>query len=236
MQFTSLKVPGREAIRFLNEHRSRYSDTGQYPFLIGDGGDLERVRENATFNENDAAAIIRASLDIKPTEWLARRKKEADEWIARYREETGEHGFSPYDETLGEWTGEIFEKGSIALHRDVLSGRIKPTVYIGLAKIETPWHLPAIVKYGGWNNCPEPQVHCAFHREWQKRFGAEIAGMSGDVIECTVRKPPTDRDTAINLAWEQYWYCGDIVEQGCGTICHLTATLMNSPYWYFWWD
>ncbi|MBL8817724.1 MAG: DUF4253 domain-containing protein [Planctomyces sp.] len=29
---------------------------------------------------------------------------------------------------------------------------------------------------------------------------------------------------------------GDIVEQGCESISNLAATLVNSGYWYFWWD
>ncbi len=64
----------------------------------------------------------------------------------------------------------------------------------------------------------------------------EIAGVSGDVIECIVENPPTDRESATALAWEQYWYCGDIVDQGCGKILNLAATLLNSRNWYFWWD
>jgi hypothetical protein len=38
------------------------------------------------------------------------------------------------------------------------------------------------------------------------------------------------------LAWEQYWYCLDIVDQGVGSVSALAATLLNSTYWYFWWD
>ena len=40
----------------------------------------------------------------------------------------------------------------------------------------------------------------------------------------------------MDLAWEQYLYCQDIVVQGCETIANLAATLLNSPFWYFWWD
>jgi hypothetical protein len=87
---------------------------------------------------------------------------------------------------LGEWPGEVADKGSIGLHKDVLSGKTKPEVYLGLAKIERPWHLPAVLKYGAWNECPEPEIHGAFHRQWQERHGAEITGMSGDVVECAV--------------------------------------------------
>ena len=60
--------------------------------------------------------------------------------------------------------------------------------------------------------------------------------MSGDIVECVVTKPPTDRNAPTILAWEQYWYCVDIVEQGCESVSNLAATILNSPYWYFWWD
>ena len=224
MEFTTLKIPGPDAIRLLNEHHSRYAGTGLYPFLIGDADELGRIKEAAEINNQEPAAIIRASFEVKTAEWIAGRRKEAEEFE-----------FSP-DETLGEWPGEIAEKGSIGLHKDVLDGKIKPEVYLGLARIDQPWHLPAILKYGIWNECPEPEVHCAFHREWQERYGAEITGMSGDIVKCAATKPPTDRKAATILAWEQYWYCADIVEQGCGSVSNLAATLLNSPYWYFWWD
>jgi hypothetical protein len=103
-------------------------------------------------------------------------------------------------------------------------------------KIDEPWQLPAELKYGDWNDCPSAKVHCAIHRAWQARFGAQIAGVSGDVVECIVTNPPQNKADALDLAWEQYFYCGDIVVQGVGTISNLAATLLNSPYWYFWWD
>ena len=99
-----------------------------------------------------------------------------------------------------------------------------------------PWQLPAVMRFGGWNSCPEPAVHCAIHRQWQAEYGAWITGLSNDTIECLVESPPRDRDAALRLAWQQYWYCNDIVDQGCGTINRLAARLMNSPYWFFWWD
>jgi len=228
MDFTTLKIPGAEAIRLLNEHRSRYSATGQYPFLIGDETELEMLKEVAEFSERNAAMIISASFDLNIAKQIAERQSEAEE----------DGWFSPdaIDEVLGNWPDGIVEKGSIGLHKDVLSQKVKPEIYLGLAKIEKAWHLPAVLKYGNWNDCPGPEIHCAFHREWHEAFGAEITGMSHDVVECTVRNPPTDQKAALALAWEQYWYCSDIVYQGCGSVSYLAATLMNSPYWYFWWD
>jgi hypothetical protein len=224
MELTTFKMAGGDAVQLLYEHRSRYAATGQYPFLIGDADDLEQLLEVSEDNEDEPGAVIQRSLEITTRDWIARRRREAEE------------DESSPDELLGEWPGEISEKGSIGLHKDVLSGKLLPEVYLGLAAAEKPWHLPAVLKYGGWNECPESEVHCAFHRQWLDRYGAEITGMSGSVIECAVSKPPSDREAATVLAWEQYWYCSDIVEQGCETVSNLAATLMNSPYWYFWWD
>lgn len=227
MEFTTLEVSGNDAVRLLEEYRARYRSTGQYPFLIGDGEELKRLEEQAEDAERNSAEIIRASLAIDAGAWIAEqreeRRKDAEAW---------EYSAEP---PLGEWPIKA-DHGSILLHKDILSGNIKPKVYLGLAKLEQPWHLPGVVNIGGWNDCPSAEEHCAVHRSWQERFGAEITGMSGDTVECVVRNPPRDRKAALELAWEQYWYCSDIVDQGCESISNLAATLLNSPYWYFWWD
>jgi Domain of unknown function (DUF4253) len=224
VEFTTLKVVGVDAVRLLNEHRARFRATGQYPFLIGDARALAQITEAAGFNKTEPAAIMRASLEVDISDWIGARRKDVE-------------GYGlVLDELLGEWPDEIPETGSIGIHKEVLTRTIKPEVFIGFVKIEQPWQLPAFVKYGGWNDCPGAEFHCAFHRRWQQRFGSEITGMSGDVVECIVKNPPRDQEAATALAWEQYWYCFDIVEQGCDSILNLAATLLNSPYWYFWWD
>mgnify|MGYP002624331978 CR=1 FL=1 len=224
MTFTTDNIAGTDAIPELESRRARYAETGIYPFLIGGAEELDRVRESAEFNNQTSDDIICGALEVK---------REA--WIAKHRAEAEEFEFSPED-VYGRWPGERSDKGAVSLHRDVLSGRIKRNVFLGSTPIKEPWHLPAVLKYGGWNDCPEPEVHCAFFHQWQAEYGAEIAGMSGDVIECIVGRPPRDQTAAIELAWQQYWYCSDIVEQGCGSVSSLAATLLNSPYWYFWWD
>jgi hypothetical protein len=223
MLFTTLKISGADAIRLLNQHRSRFGATGQYPFLIGDREALGRFEEAEEFNPDDSATIIQTSQKVSVPNWIAKQEELEDDAFA-------------LDEIAGDWPYEIPAPRSVSVHRDVLTGKLKPEVYLGLATIVAPWHLPAVVKFGNWNACPDPAVHCAFHRSWQDRFGAEIVGCSGDVIECLVKSPPTDRKTATALAWEQYWYCTDIVYQGCESVANLAATLLDSRYWYFWWD
>lgn len=222
--FSTFEVRGTDAVRILNERRMHFGTTGEYPFLIGDEEEFARLEEAAEFTLQDPAEIIQLSSKLDPVVWLQDRRKEAEKYE-----------FSQ-SRLLGDWPDEVPEKGSITLHKDIVTGKVQPKVYIGLANIELPWQLPAIVKYGGWNACPLPDVHCAIHKIWFEQFGAEIIGMSGDTVECTVKSPPTTREAAIELAWQQYWYCGDIVDQGCETISYLAAWLINSPYWYFWWD
>jgi hypothetical protein len=226
MEFTTIKIAGADALRVLDEHRARYRATRQYPFLIGDAEDLEFLREYIEDEEHDPAEILHASFDVDPAAWIAERRagieEDSDGWDDA--------------EIVGEWPGGEVGKVEIGLHKDVVTGEIKPEVYMGLATVDEPWLLPAILNYGNWNDCPPPEVHAAFHRDWLRRYGAEIVGMSNDVVQCLVKNPPRDREAAMALAWEQYWYCSDIVEQGCESIANLAATLLDSPRWYFWWD
>jgi len=224
MTLTTFKVSGSDALSELESRRAQYPESGEYPFLIGDAEELSRLQECASSDQRSPEEIIQASHEIN-----------LEKWINERRAEISEYGYS-VDDSLGDWPGEISEKGAISLHKDILDGTIIPEVYLGIVSIKEPWQLPAALKYGAWNDCPEPEVQCAFFRKWQSEFGVQITGMAGDVIECTVENPPRDQNSAMALASDQYWYCADIVEQGCETISNLGALLLNSSYWYFWWD
>jgi hypothetical protein len=204
--------------------RADFPSTKRYPFLIGDREAVGAIRDYMAFNDREPPLIIAEAQRLDPAAWFASQESEA-------RRE----GFDEA-ELLGQWAGRSPEKGTISLHRDVLTGAIKPVVYIGLAELDEPWMLPAVTGYGGWNECPEAAVHCAVVRYWGGRYGAEIVGLASDTIECLVKNPPATQEAAIQLAWEQYWYCRDIVDQGTETVADLAAGLLNSDYWYFWWD
>ncbi len=225
MPIATTEIAGTEAIETLKARRMEYQSSGEYPYLIGDSEDLERLEQSTEYDQRSPTDIIEQSRDIDLNQWVAQRCTQAVQ----------EYGFDQAN-MLGQWPDEMFEKGANSLHIDILTGETKPQVHIGIATIEHPWHLPAVLKYGGWNDCPTAEFHCAFFRAWQEKFAAQITGMSNDVIECVVDNPPNDRQTAIDLAWQQYWYCADIVEQGCQSISNLAAALLDSNYWYFWWD
>jgi hypothetical protein len=222
MQYETLQVSGALAIQTLKDLRSAYRSTGKYPFLIGDADDLAILQENSEDNESEFEEIIESSSSVRIQEYIE-AKKSADR----------ERRFAP---PLGNWPRTLPEQSGLTIHTDVFNDHAKPQVYLGLAEIAAPWQLPAVVAFGGWNECPWADVHCAFHREWQQSHGAEIAGISGSILECLVSNPPSTQADALNLAWQQYYYCRDIVEQGCQSISQLAATLINSPTWFFWWD
>jgi len=229
MRLSTIKVAGADALRVLDERRARYPETREYPFLIGDAEDLNHLKEYMEYFDGEAprdpATILLAASNIDPAAWVEERRAENEG-----------NDYAIDENFVGSWPDEEVEKVMIHLHQDILTGEIHPEVYQGLAIVDEPWQLLAVLGYGDWNLCPPPEVHAAFHRAWFGKYGAEIVGVSNDVVECLVKSPPRDREAAMQLAREQYWYCPDIVEQGCGTISRLAATLLDSPHWYFWWD
>ncbi|HSG35259.1 MAG TPA: DUF4253 domain-containing protein, partial [Sphingomonadaceae bacterium] len=101
---------------------------------------------------------------------------------------------------------------------------------------EHGWEVPAYLRWGGWNACPPPEVHVAALRSWNERYGAELVGISGDALNLRVSSRPQTKEEATELAFEQFYYCADIVDQGVGTIANLAATLEAQDWWFFWWD
>ncbi len=217
-------IPGENSIQTFNEYRSRYAATGEFPFLVTEEEEMEHIDNFASHVENDPAETIRSSLDVDLTKWLEERRKEAELY-----------GFCA-NERLGIWPRESRVNETPSLQLIFLNDTNDYDFCLSLAKIDQPWHLPAIIDYGGGNECPLPVIQCVFFRYWQEKYGAEIAVVSEDSLECIVSRPPRTREAAIELAWEQYWYCNDIIDQGYNSISELAAELLNSPQWYFWWD
>jgi hypothetical protein len=96
--------------------------------------------------------------------------------------------------------------------------------------------IPAHLNWGNWNGCPAPEFHVAALRAWRDRFGAELVGLSHDVMNLRVARKPATRSEALDLAREHYAYCPDVIDQGVGTLSELAAALIENDWWYFWWD
>ena len=230
-----LTLSGKKALIELLDMREDLPESGLYPFLMGDEDALEISTENFELNEEfSVSEIIENSKIINLTDFFEEGKAAAmpiddaefnkDELIGRYQ-----HIDSNQDAGL-HW------KELIMSHHDILTKIPFEKCYFGIVKTTQSWEVPAFVRFGNWNSCPSPAEHCAVFRHWQEKYGAEILSITDDVIECCVTKPPQTEDECWELAWEQYGYCPDIVDQGVGTIGALASSLRDSSYWYFWWD
>lgn len=119
---------------------------------------------------------------------------------------------------------------------EIRTGAPLAQVHIVVVPTDDPTAVPAYLRWGGWNACPGPEMHVATLRRWRDAYGAELVGMSGDVLNLKVTRRPASRDEAMALAFEQFLYCPDIVLQGTNTFEPLALALMEGDWWYFWWD
>lgn len=197
--------------------------TGRWPVVIGGADDVELLLEMGD-PEAPVAGVLARAAQIDAEAWLATRRAELDAEFPAPR------GPWPTSDPL-----EPAETG-LTLGADILSGVPHPEVAIALVPTRNSWEAPAWLSFGAYNDCPEPAVHVALLRRWHERFGAEVHGMSGSILETIVARPPTDRDAALVLAGEQYAYDYDIVTQGTGTVDALASTLHRGRTWFFWWD
>ena len=137
---------------------------------------------------------------------------------------------------IGVWNDGIEPDDEYTIPFNINNGEPIDKVAIALIPTTIGWEVFAFIKFGNWNACPAPAEHISIAKKWYQQYGAEVVGISNDVVEMSVKKPPLDRDTAFALAQEQYIYCEDIVSQGTGTLMKLASDLLDSAVWYFWWD
>ncbi|HEX4737910.1 MAG TPA: DUF4253 domain-containing protein [Allosphingosinicella sp.] len=145
---------------------------------------------------------------------------------------------SDYEPPLGDWPEDDAlepERGP-SLILDALTREPLEQAHILLIPAKAGHEVPALLRWGGWNRCPPAEHHVAALRQWHEDYGAELVGLSGDVMELRVARRPQTRDEALHLAREQYLYCSDILDVGRGDLATLAALLLESDWWYFWWD
>jgi hypothetical protein len=158
-----------------------------------------------------------------------RRELSREEVLAQMLEPTREP-------EIGAWPATVDPSPGFSVGFDVLTGKPLEKVHIALIPTDDWTTIPAHLHWGGWNENPAPEFHVAALRSWRDRYGAEMVGLSSDVMNLRAQRRPATRDEALSLAREQYVYCNDIVDQGVETLSALGATLMADDWWYFWWD
>ena len=216
------EVPGGQAVATWASYRQRAEHTHLWPVLLGDDESLDTLTDTQdTWADRSAGEILVQAAQLEPEAWLAERADREGRFRVPPR---------------GEWPTHAPATSQFAVLSDLLQGRPRTTVKLALVPAEHGWQVPAMLRYGDWNECPPPEVHCALLKKWEAEYGAELVVMTGDSIEMAASRPPRDREAALRLAHEQFVYCADIVLQGVGTLDALAATVLDARVWYFWWD
>ena len=240
-------APGERALWMWEHLRERVEETGHWPVLLGDEGEVEMILEVLEYELDGAAqhsegqgtlpgfeAVARPKRSTPTVDDVLRAGAELDRlvWLDERASARQRYGAEPHRD----WPDVPAPQEHFTIPRSLGSGRPLQDVVIAFAPTTRSWEVAAHMRWGGWNDCPKPEAHVAMHKYWHDRYGAEVVGMSHDVVEMRVARPPTTRDDALSLARDQYAYCSDIVHQGVETIERLAAALLNSRVWYFWWD
>jgi hypothetical protein len=236
-----LTVPGAKAVATWGRLRRALPKTGHWPVLLGEPEECEEVVENWCFDCGDepTSELLSKALEVDCVGWL-------EDVCHDLQEDVGEWTGDPNESLLmsrdfkgfpsGDWPEDRPPVHTFAVPRDLLTDAPHPEVCIGLVPTREPWQAPVLLRFGGFNECPPPEIQGAFARRWHERYGAEVVSVTIDTVEMHVLRPPAGRAEALQLAREQYLFCQDIVDQGTETIEALAAGLLNGSAWFFWWD
>jgi len=241
-------VPGPEALEIVESRRG----DGKVHLIAGTTEDVFRLFEGFTYGTAPIDDILATAAKIDGGAWLDHQFRTATVYAVdgmgpgAFLYGTPDGGSMPdasqwrevplSEVEVGEWPDAVESNDRLWSLLDFSTGAIRPQVTI-VSFTDPDWtKAPAFMRYGGWNACPPPEAHVAVLRHWRERYGAELVCAAADTLELRVARRPADRNAALKLAQEQYAYCMDIVDQGAGTLANLAGTLMESPYWYFWWD
>ena len=235
--FPFVAVDGASAMATFAGLRAGWQDAS--PVIWGNSEEASRLFElYGEEPENTAEASLAAAKGKSAAELMDAHSAARQASLAAWYAKRGETAPQIENEQLprGAWPQDAYPHQVPLSLIDVVTGRPKEQVLIGLVPTVRTWEIPAFHGFGDWNACPSPSIHVAIAREWSERYGARMIANTSDVIEFEVERPIASRDEALAVAELQYRYCGDIVHQGTGTIEALAASLIGAKYWFFWWD
>lgn len=222
------QLPGGQAIALWGELRLQLASLGWWPLLLG------RQSEALTRPVSGRSWPVTAAYDDLLS---AAESLDLEAWIDS---RLARHTQQPRPEELSDFAA-FFSPELIApnqqfsVHLSSLTGEPYASVGLALIPAKAGWQAPAFLSIGGWRDCPTPEVHMRLLRDWQSRYGAELVGFSGEMLELRVLRPPDNDDAALILARQQQAYCPALIEQGVQTRENLARLLQDSSVWYFWW-
>ena len=223
-----LIVPGKQAVNTWMDLRSLVPQTNRWPLIMGS---LKKIGSDFFAMKEENEPSVQDILDRV-------EKVDIDRWVADAINSEPERFVVPPDKRgrgFGKKHAAVDLEYLIATHKDEPGNRPLPHVLIGLFPVNEGWKVPAVMKWGGWNDCPAPEFHCAVLKEWSEKYGAELVGITGHFLEVKVDSTPKTREEAFELAKLQYAYNKNGWYQVLG-LEDLAYHIYITPVWSFWWD
>jgi hypothetical protein len=219
--FELVQIPGERVPETWQELRQR---SGLVPVLLGDRCSAEVVLERLHANDTSSDSIAEQGRRLDVPAWMAERMRTQPSCF-------GENEVKRVDVP---WDG--IKRGISPFMASLdYRGRPHPEVFLALVPAAEAWLAPAVLKPGGYNNCPDAAVHVAFFRYWFERHGAVLTTVADSIIELQVESPPRVLEAAHKVAFEHFVYCPDVVYEGIGTVGNLAGELLDGQLWWFWW-
>jgi hypothetical protein len=242
------QVAGLQATDLWFDLRNAFEQTSLWPVIRGEPDGSERTPVDAAATLAAAQALSLRDVLAAP---LQKQRAFATDLmglevpadvdaagLAQMLDASGAFSFGGRKQLPDSWPTVPTTTSSVILKstRSILSPEPLPVVTLSLLDLKHPYEAPAYLGFGGWNDCPTPEIQVAALRDWFQRFGAVPAAMTGDVMECIVSRPPENEADSLELAADQWLFCDDIVSQGTMSVRRLAIELWRQPQWFFWWD
>jgi hypothetical protein len=207
---------GEEALDWWRRLRAVSERTGYWPLLLDEelAGFLAEAPIPAVEDGKlDGAEILTRRGGTSNSLDDAQRRELLDMWPAEpYREDAFRLPFSP--------TGQPYP------------------VRVALCAGQGGYDWSTVLGYGTWNESPPPAEHRAVLRHWHESHGAELVCMTTDSVELAMSRPPSNKQDALDFAWEYASYCPDGVDAiyYSDDLAQLAASLLGAEVVLAWWD
>lgn len=220
-------------------------ETGLVPILLSgmggdpqdtgrpwDNGELGPPPDVTELERMDAATVLREMWDGTAYEddeedW---EEEEEDEGVVAMRAP-----FSRQFPGLAPAEGISLSQGQI---QDVLTSL--PPARLGLVPASRPADVLPLIGWSGLAPGTDGTLSlAAVLRSWEERFGARLLDVGFAEIRLLVERPPRTYEAAQRLAAEQFVFCNECTlagKVGLSDVRSITAGLVNTPIWSFWWD
>lgn len=198
--------------------------TGLLPFLLPDFvADFGEPVHVAALDYMDTAQLLEERWDAEmPSDY---EDQDDDEWTAMR---------APFSRTFPGLAPAEEQYLSPARREQALSAL--PPAHVGLAAARRSADVLALIGWQGSDQFDDALPIATVVRSWEDRFSAKLLRVGDAEIQLLAERPPSTVETAQRLAAEMFAFCDEYGGQGLHDIPRITAALMNSPIWTFWWD